>query len=138
MPTRPSDNYWQDGTSPYLYPGLNDRENAVKDYSEALAAEASLATVSTSRALAIGDKGKTIRAESASTITFTVPNDSSVNFAVGSSIQFFRYGAGAVAFTPASGVTLNPTSPRSIRAQWSAGVLVKMAANEWLLTGDLG
>lgn len=39
MATRPSDTFWQDGTSPFLYPGLNTRENAVKDYAEDLASE---------------------------------------------------------------------------------------------------
>jgi hypothetical protein len=56
VPSRPSDNYLQDGASPFLYPGLNVRENAVKDYAEDLASETEASVKVSNYTLAVADK----------------------------------------------------------------------------------
>jgi hypothetical protein len=56
VPSRPSDNYLQDGASPFLYPGLNVRENAVKDYAEDLASETEASVKASNYTLAVADK----------------------------------------------------------------------------------
>lgn len=138
MPTRPSDTFWQDGTTPYLIPGLNDRENAVKDYAEALASEATAVSETASLTLALTHKGQVIEADSATTITITVPANASVAFPIGSVIEVDQLGTGTVTFAPAAGVTiLSSGGLLSLRAQYSSCDLRKRATDEWVLVGDL-
>jgi hypothetical protein len=73
VPTRPSDSYWQNEAPPNLWPGLNDRENAVKDYAEALSSEMPKVVKTGSFTLAAEGKGKTHEATSSSAIVVTVP-----------------------------------------------------------------
>jgi hypothetical protein len=84
-----------------------------------------------------GDAGKFIEMNSGSALTFTVPADGTVNFAVGTQIHLLRVGAGGVNVAAASGVTINATPGLNLRAQWSGATLTKRAANVWVLTGDL-
>jgi hypothetical protein len=83
------------------------------------------------------DAGKFIEMNSGSALTFTVPADGTVNFAVGTQIHLLRVGAGGVNVAAASGVTINATPGLNLRAQWSGATLTKRAANVWVLTGDL-
>lgn len=67
----------------------------------------------------------------------TVPTDASVAFPVGTTINLTQIAGGTVTVVGASGVTLNYTPSNTLRTQWSSAVLVKRAANTWLLSGDL-
>lgn len=70
------------------------------------------------------------------TVTITVPTDS-VNFPVGSQINFVRGSTGAVTFTATSPANVNATPGLTLRTQWSGATLVKLASNTWWLSGDL-
>lgn len=97
-----------------------------------------ISEITASYTLTDGDAGKLIEANSATTITITIPLDSSVAFPVGSQFNVLMSGAGSVTFSPASGVTLNYYGPSStIANQWSMATLVKRGTNSWLLVGDL-
>jgi hypothetical protein len=88
--------------------------------------------------LAISDAGKLITASHASTaITITVPAGSAVAFAVGTHIDIARLGGADVSVVGASGVTVNGTPGLKLRAQYSAATLIEVAADSWLLVGDL-
>jgi hypothetical protein len=88
--------------------------------------------------LAISDAGKLITASHASTaITITVPAGSSVAFPVGTHIDIARLGVAEVTIVGASGVTVNGTPGLKLRAQYSAATLIGVAADSWLLVGDL-
>jgi hypothetical protein len=70
--------------------------------------------------------------------TVTVPPNSSVAFATGSTIDCLQIGAGKVTFSPGSGVTINSqASHLSIAAQYVAVSLIKTATNTWYLIGNL-
>jgi hypothetical protein len=88
--------------------------------------------------LAISDAGKLITASHASTaITITVPAGSAVAFPVGTHVDIARLGVAQVTVVGASGVTVNGTPGLKLRAQYSAATLIEVAADSWLLVGDL-
>ena len=88
--------------------------------------------------LALSDDGKLIEINAPSLATVTIPLDSSVDFPVGTQITFIQTGAGQISFVPTGGVILNsnPTNGRT-RGIWTSAVLIKRAANTWILLGDL-
>lgn len=76
---------------------------------------------------------------SSSGVTVTVPNDSGegANWPVGSYVDLIQYGTGQLTVAGASGVTVNATEGyKKSRVQFSTMTLIKVAANEWILTGD--
>lgn len=90
--------------------------------------------------LVISDAGKLITANhtsSANSITISVPAGASVNFPVGTHIDIARLGAATVTVIGDPGVTVNGTPGRTLRAQYSAATLIEVAADSWLIVGDL-
>jgi len=87
--------------------------------------------------LALSDKNKVVEMSNASATTITIAADNSVNFPTGSQITILQTGAGQVTIAGASGVTVNATPGLKVRAQYSAVVALKRAANTWVVTGDL-
>ena len=74
----------------------------------------------------------------ANPITVTVPKNSAVPIAVGSTINLQQIGAGQVTFAPVDGdVTINPSATLKISAQWKGATLIKTATNVWSLIGSL-
>ena len=95
------------------------------------------AQTGTTYTLVLTDAGKLVTLSNAAAITLTVPLESSVGYAIGSSIDIVQIGAGQVTVAGAGGVTVNATPGLKLRAQYSAGTLIKTASNTWLLVGDL-
>ena len=88
--------------------------------------------------LSLSDAGRTIDAESATSITVTIPLNSSVPFLVGTQIAFIQTGAGQLVFVPASGVTLlSKNNNKKVAARYSPATLIQKSANTWVLIGDL-
>jgi hypothetical protein len=81
--------------------------------------------------------GRLVTVSSASAVTVPVPNNSIDPVAIGSRVDFVQTGAGQVTISPESGVTINATPGRKLRAQYSAATLIKTGTNVWLLIGDL-
>jgi len=90
--------------------------------------------------LALTDANKMIEMNIASSAnTVSVPTDASVNFPIGTQINIVQYGTGktqVVAVTPAT-TNVRSTPGSYLRAQYSSATLIKRAANEWYLIGDL-
>ena len=84
------------------------------------------------------DEGKTLKFTSSSPITVTVPTAANdAGWAVGDYVEIIQYGSGQITVAGAVGVTVNATdSQKKTRVQFSSLTLIKVAANEWLLTGD--
>ena len=95
------------------------------------------AQTGTTYTLVLTDAGKLITLSNASAITLTVPLASSVGYAIGTSIDMVQIGAGQVTVAGAVGVTVSATPGLKFRAQYSAATLLKIAANTWILVGDL-
>lgn len=99
----------------------------------------SLRTVSASYTLVLADADNIALHVTASTgITVTLPSDASVGIAVGSSIPGWQYGAGQVTFAAGSGATLlaRGSAFKSV-GQYAPFSVTKVAANTWLLAGDI-
>ncbi len=86
-----------------------------------------------------GDQNDLVQMNTATAVILSVPTDATYNFPIGTKIEILQVGAGQVtvaAVTPGT-TTVNGTPGLKLRAQWSHAVLIKRAANTWVLTGDL-
>jgi hypothetical protein len=96
--------------------------------------------VTNSYTLQIGDDGDLLMLNNSTTAgNLLIPTDASLNFPIGTQINIVQAGTGLItvaAATPAT-TTVNATPGRKLRAQWSSAVIIKTAANTWLLMGDL-
>ena len=84
----------------------------------------------------LADAGKLVTLTNAAAITVTLPSDASVAFPLNTVIDFAGMGAGLVTIVAGSGATKNPSSTVT-RAQYVAVSAIKVAANTWLVVGDL-
>ena len=87
--------------------------------------------------VALDHANQMIPISSASAVNATIQPDATLNLPVGFNLALVRKGSGAVAFVAGSGVTIRTTSSLSARIQYSTIGIVKIAANEWVVAGDL-
>jgi len=96
------------------------------------------AQAGTTYSLAIGDAGRIIEMQNSGANSLIIPLDSSVNFPIGTEIQVLQFGAGQTTIVATSGVTTRSKSNQLKIANQSTGVtLVKRAANDWYVIGNL-
>lgn len=93
----------------------------------------------TTKTLALTDRGQWMRFTNASSMALTVPPNSSVAFAIGECLNGIQASTGLVTITAGAGVTINKPSGYNAktRAQGAAFCLVKIATDTWDLIGDL-
>lgn len=96
-------------------------------------------SVSTSYTLVAGDVTDVIiHSTAAGAINITVPQDSAATIAQEIAIPWRQYGAGQLTFVAGTGATLiSRGSVFKSAGQYAEGVLTKVAANTWLLSGDI-
>lgn len=82
------------------------------------------------------EQNSILLANSASSLSFIIPNDSTEKIDIGSSIKVVRSGPGSVEFNLESGVTLNTADSNYLTAQWTSADLIKIGENEWFLDGE--
>lgn len=96
------------------------------------------AQIGTAYSLALGDAARTVEMNNAAASTVTVPANATVPFPVGTVVDVWQYGAGQVTLAGATGVTLRSRGGAlRTSAQYGRARLVKRAADEWVVTGDL-
>jgi len=96
------------------------------------------AQTGTTYTLALTDVAKVVTLSNASSITLTVPPNSSVAFPVGTQIVLAQIGAGQVTIAPGSGVTLNSYDGNLLIAgQYGIASCLKTATDTWLVFGNL-
>ena len=133
-----------DGSDPRTFPAifngaadeidaLDGRVTAVENGKAPLLAVENVQTVNYT--LALDDTGRVVSVDSSSAVTVTVPLDSSVAFPVGTLINVYRAGSGAVEIEGASGVTVRNVG--SISDQFGEVSLRKRDTNEWVLVGQV-
>lgn len=93
--------------------------------------------VTANTTLVLADANKTVDVTSSSAVTVTVPPNSSVAFPIGAVVALARLGTGTVTVVAGAGVTVNPSTFLTLRAQYSAATLRKTATDVWLLAGDI-
>ena len=93
----------------------------------------------TSYTIALSDKDKIVEMSNASANTLSIPTDATTNFPVGTQIVVVQSGAGqtTIAAADSGTTTVNATPGLDLRDQWSMATLIKRAANNWVVTGDL-
>jgi len=94
--------------------------------------------------LARGDEGYLFSMNNASAQTFSIPTDATYNFAIGTVINFvWITGAGQPtisATTPGTTTVISNAATSNtpkLRAVNSSATAIKLAANSWLVVGDL-
>lgn len=89
----------------------------------------------------LDDNGKLVTLSNASSITLTIPPNSSVAYPVGAQLNLAQLGAGQVTFAGGSGVTIVSTgataSAPKLRAQYSTATAVQTSTDNWLVMGDI-
>lgn len=102
-------------------------------------ASSRIITVSADKTIDVSDSGTTQDCINSSDITITIPPEtSSLEFAVGTEIEFAIRGSGSVTFAPGTGVTLNSKDGALLAAnQYTWVGLKRFASNVWMLNGDL-
>lgn len=147
MPETYVPNPWVDGSSggtPITAAWLNNIEQGIETLDDRVTVledtPVSVNTRTASYTLALSDAGKVVEMNSASATTVTVQPGSVVAFPVGTVLEVFRYGAGAVTLVAGSGVALIPPvgAPLTARVQYSSVTLRKRGTDEWVVGGDLG
>lgn len=73
----------------------------------------------------------------ARTITVDADTTNGVNFPIGSSLDFYQQVGTGAQFAEGAGVTIHRTPGLKLRSLYSSATLTKVAANTWLLVGDL-
>lgn len=93
----------------------------------------------TTYTFALGDEEDFNTFANASPVAVTIPANASVAFPVGTVLVCGQKGAGLVACTGDTGVTVNGASAGSVDSagQWSTWTLTKIATDEWWASGGL-
>jgi len=96
------------------------------------------AQTGTSYTTVLSDDGKLITLDNASSITLTIPPNSSVAYGIGTQLNFMALGAGVVTITAGSGVTIRSDSSKlKLNAQYAVATCVKIASDTWVAVGNL-
>lgn len=87
--------------------------------------------------LVTNDQGGMITVNSTSATNVTLPPNSTVPLAVGTTLIVAQLNTGQVTFVAGAGVTINGTPGVKLRTRYSAATCVKVSADNWLIMGDL-
>jgi len=86
----------------------------------------------------LGDAFKLVEMNVASANNFTVPPNSSVAFAIGTSVSIGQLGAGQTTIVAGGGVTLRSyNSNLKLAGQYAVASIMKRATDEWWVAGNL-
>jgi hypothetical protein len=88
--------------------------------------------------LVLGDADKLVEMNVGSANNLTVPTNASVAFPVGTQILIAQYGAGQTTVVASGGVTIRSSGNKlKLSAQYAMATLIKIATDEWYISGDL-
>lgn len=92
----------------------------------------------TSYTLALTDEDKIVHTTNGSTVTITVPPNSSVAFPEDAIIGFEQRGTGTLSWAAGAGVTIRSLNGSlSMSGQYGSAALRKIGTDEWMLVGSL-
>jgi len=117
----------------------NDKtQNLNGDGSWSVPVVAGINTQAGNYTLALLDSNKVVEMNVAAANNLTIPNDSIVNFPIGSTVDIGQMGAGQTSIVAASGVTVRAYNNNlRLAGQGAMASLVKRAANDWWVAGNL-
>jgi len=95
-------------------------------------------TITANHTVEMLDMGRILNVNVSTANNLTIPLDSTVSFPVGATIDVAQYGAGQTTVVGTVGVTIrSKNSHKKISTRYGSIRLMKLATNDWLLTGDL-
>ena len=96
------------------------------------------AQTGTSYTTVLGDDGKLVTCDNASSITLTIPPNGTVAYGIGTQINIMQLGAGQVTIAPGAGVTIRSAGSKlKTSAQYAVATCVKIASDTWVAVGNL-
>lgn len=122
--------------------GLSSTGNALSVDLEVVSAVTRTVEADTSTALtlALTNAGNVVTMNNAAANVVTIPANATVAVPVNSQVDGMMLGVGVTSITAAAGVTLNGVvaGTAAISAQYAGWTLLKVATDEWVLTGNHG
>jgi hypothetical protein len=95
-------------------------------------------TYTSSHTLVAGNAGSLVRMNVGSAHSLTIPPDITYNFPLGTQIVVVQMGVGQTTFAQGAGVLIYSEGNKKItKAQYATASLIKLAADTWLLSGNL-
>ena len=95
-------------------------------------------TLNASYTAALSDRNTLVVMNNSTAGTFTIPLESAVNFAIGTTISVMQYTTNEVEIAATAGVTLVGEAGAFItNAQYAFATIVKIAADTWIVSGSL-
>lgn len=96
-------------------------------------------SVTSNVSLSLNDADSLYYCNSSTEIVISLTEANSLQFPVGSKIDFVRANTGNVTFAsaPANTFIQSANSATKIRLQWAACTLIKTTSNTWVLVGDI-
>jgi hypothetical protein len=86
----------------------------------------------------LSDDGKLCTFDNASSITATIPPNSSVAYGIGTQINLMALAAGVVTITAGVGVTIRSDGSKlKLNAQYAVATCLKIASDTWVAVGNL-
>lgn len=111
--------------------------NVFSVWVDSLGAGRVLNTRTVAYTLVLTDKQKVINMDCASPVNLTIPLNAAVAFPVGTQIDLIAGGPGQITVVP-SGTMYSSSGFTKLARKGSAGFLLQMSADYWVLAGDLG
>ena len=97
-------------------------------------------SAATSYTLGINDTGKAIVFSSSSSVTLTIPDDSTYEFSIGQTFIVVQNGTGVVSITTEDVATLLSsvaTGTVDLNGQYAVSTLMKIDNDEWVVYGNI-
>ena len=124
-------------TAPTASFGTSTTQIATTEFVNNSVDTVALNTQTSSYTLVLSDAGTLVIMNVGSANNLTVPLNSSVPFAIGTQVPILQLGSGQTTIVATSGVTIRSTPGLKLRTQYSAGALIKIDTDTWLLSGDI-
>lgn len=86
--------------------------------------------------LVLTDASKTVEGTKATAMTLTIPENATVPFPVGTTIEVYQAGAGQITVAGTGAVVVRAPGGAKTRVQYSTVALRKRATDEWVVAGD--
>ena len=125
---------YPDESTPVTAQALNNIEDALDGIGRYFGVNDQTGTTYTP---VLSDEGKLVTLTNAAAITVTLPQDSDLDFPVGARTDYVVLGEGMVTFVAGTGATIKVADTAVSRKTNSSMTAVKIAANTWLVVGDL-
>jgi len=126
-----------------LAAALGDDENYATSITTALAGKVDSYTPIVQKTgsytlTSLTERDDLIEVNSESAAVISIPEDATVNYPIGTSLDILQTGTGEVSIAGVSEtVTVNATPGLKLRTRWSSATIFKRAANTWVVYGDL-